>query len=83
MHISIAAEELFRIGNFPVTNSLIVTYLTILLFVIIIILVKRRIIPVGIQNVVEYIMEYFYNLVCEVFGSEEKGRKFFPLVITI
>ncbi|MEO0227100.1 MAG: F0F1 ATP synthase subunit A [candidate division WOR-3 bacterium] len=83
MHISIAAEELFRIGNFPVTNSLIVTYLTILLFVIIIILVKRRIIPVGIQNVVEYIMEYFYNLVCEVFGSEEKGRKFFPLVMTI
>jgi len=28
-------------------------------------------------------MEYFYNLICEVFGSEEKGRKFFPLIMTI
>ncbi|MEO0122390.1 MAG: F0F1 ATP synthase subunit A [candidate division WOR-3 bacterium] len=85
IHISIAAEELFRIGPLPVTNSLLVTYLTILLFIIIIALIraKKNIIPVGIQNVVEYIMEYFYNLVCEVFGSEEKGRKFFPLVMTI
>ncbi len=85
MHISIAAEELFRIGSLPVTNSLLVTYITILLLVIIIILVKikRNIIPVGIQNVVEYILEYFYNLVCEVFGSEEKGKKFFPLIVSI
>ncbi len=85
MHISIAAEELFRIGSFPVTNSLLVTYLTILLFLIIVLLVraKRNIVPAGLQNVVEYIMEYFYNLICDVFGSEERGRKFFPLVITI
>lgn len=85
MHISIAAEELFKIGSIPVTNSLLVTYLTILLFIIIVALIraKKNIIPVGLQNVVEYIMEYFYNLICEVFGSEEKGRKFFPLVMTI
>ncbi len=85
MHISIAAEELFRIGPVPVTNSLLVTYLTILLFIIIVIMIraKKNIIPAGIQNVVEYIMEYFYNLICEVFGSEEKGRKFFPLIMTI
>ncbi|MEO0136125.1 MAG: F0F1 ATP synthase subunit A [candidate division WOR-3 bacterium] len=83
IHISIAAEELFRIGSFPVTNSLLVTYLTILLFILIIFLVKKNVIPKGIQNVVEYLLEYFYNLICEVFGSEEKGRKFFPLVMTI
>lgn len=85
MHISIAAEELFRIGPIPVTNSLLVTYLTIILFIIITALIraKKNIVPAGIQNVVEYTMEYFYNLICEVFGSEEKGRKFFPLVMTI
>ncbi|MGQ9818002.1 MAG: F0F1 ATP synthase subunit A [bacterium] len=85
MHISIAAEELFRIGPIPVTNSLLVTYLTIILFIIITALIraKKNIIPAGIQNVVEYIMEYFYNLVCQVFESEEKARKFFPLIMTI
>ncbi|MCX7994239.1 MAG: F0F1 ATP synthase subunit A [candidate division WOR-3 bacterium] len=83
LHISIAAEELFRIGSFPVTNSLLVTYLVILFFILVIFLVKRNIIPRGIQNVVEYILEYFYNLICDVFGSEEKGKKFFPLIVTI
>jgi F-type H+-transporting ATPase subunit a len=85
MHISIAAEELFKIGSLPVTNSLLVTLVTIILFIVIVILIrlKKNIIPVGLQNVVEYIMEYFYTLICEVFGSEEKGRKFFPLVMTI
>ncbi len=85
MHISIAAEELFKIGSLPVTNSLLVTLLTIILFIVVVILVrlKKNIVPVGLQNVVEYIMEYFYNLICEVFESEEKGRRFFPLVMTI
>lgn len=85
MHVSIAAEKLFNIGPLPVTNSLLVTWIAILLFVILIISIriKRNIIPVGIQNVVEYVLEFFYRMVCEVFESEEKSRRFFPLVMTI
>ena len=85
MHVSIAAERLFNIGPLPVTNSLLVTWLAILFIIIITILIrsKQNIIPVGIQNVVEYLLEYFYGLVCDVFESEEKGRKYFPLVMTI
>lgn len=85
MHISIAAEKLFNIGPLPVTNSLLVTWITILIFIIIAILVriKKNIIPVGIQNVVEYALEFFYQMICDVFESEKKGRKFFPLIMTI
>lgn len=85
MHISIAPEKLFNIGPLPVTNSLLVTWIAILLFIIIIIAIriKRNIIPTGIQNVVEYALEFFYNTVCDAFESEEKGKKFFPLVMTI
>lgn len=85
MHISIAAEKLFALGPLPVTNSLLVTWLTILLFVVVIIIVKlkKNFIPQGIQNVVEYIIEFFYRTVCDVFESEARGRKYFPLVMTI
>ncbi len=85
MHISIAAEKLFYIGPIPVTNSLLVTWITILLFMILIVVVriKKSIIPVGIQNVVEYILEFFYRTVCDAIEDEDKGRKFFPLVMTI
>lgn len=85
MHISIAAEKLFNIGPLPVTNSLLVTWITILLFIIIIIAIRlrRNIIPTGIQNVIEYALEFFYNMVSDAFESEEKATRFFPLVMTI
>lgn len=85
MHISIAAERLFSIGPLPVTNSLLVTWITILLFIILVIVVRLRksLIPIGIQNVVEYGLEFFYRTVCDAIEDEDKGRKFFPLIMTI
>jgi F-type H+-transporting ATPase subunit a len=85
MHISIAAEKLFSIGPLPVTNSLLVTWITIVIFLVIGIMVrlKVRIVPTGLQNVVEYVLEYFYNMVCDIFESEKKGRKYFPLIMTL
>jgi F-type H+-transporting ATPase subunit a len=85
LHISIAAEKLFHVGPLPVTNSLLVTWIAIAIFVVIVILIRLRknIIPLGFQNVFEFIMEFFYRMVCDAFESEEKGKKFFPLVMTI
>jgi len=85
MHISIAAEKLFSIGPLPVTNSLLVTWIAIVIFLVIGILVrlKKNIVPTGLQNVVESILEYFYQTVCDVFEDEQKGRKYFPLIMTI
>jgi F-type H+-transporting ATPase subunit a len=85
VHISIAAEKLFNIGPLPVTNSLLVTWISIFLFIIIIIAIRlgRNIIPTGLQNVIEYALEFFYNMVSDAFESEEKAARFFPLVMTI
>ena len=85
MHISIAAEKLFYIGPLPVTNSLLVTWITILIFIVVITLIrlKKNIVPVGIQNVVEYVLEVFYNMVRDVFESEKKAQRFFPLIVSI
>ncbi|HEX7319779.1 MAG TPA: F0F1 ATP synthase subunit A [bacterium] len=85
MHVSIAAETLFYIGPFPVTNSILVTWITIVLFIIAVVLIriKKNIVPTGIQNVFEYVLEMFYNMVVDVFESEKKAQRFFPLIVTI
>jgi len=48
-----AAETLFHIGGFPVTNSLVATWLSMLLLIIVSLLFTRRtkILPTGLQNV--------------------------------
>ncbi len=88
-HIGVPVDILFYIpfGNthgFPVTNTFIVTWLTILLIVGIFFAAARRpkIVPKPIQNLVEWVVESLLNL-CEEVAGKENGRRFFPWVATI
>jgi len=85
MEISLAAEPLFHIGSFPVTNTLIVTLALSAVVVISSILLKNKmkIIPKGFQNIVEYVIEALLNLVDSVTQDKNQTKKFFPLVSTI
>lgn len=82
MHISLRAEPVFYLLGFPFTNSLIASYLVIALLTIAALAVSKnaKIIPSGIQNVFEEIIESFLGLCESVAGP--KARTFFPLVFT-
>jgi F-type H+-transporting ATPase subunit a len=87
MHISqphpiLPAERLFF--NSPLlTNSIISTWLTIIVIVTLVFFATRRIklIPGKLQNFVEFIFESLYNFCTSVAG--EKARSFLPIVSTI
>jgi F-type H+-transporting ATPase subunit a len=91
-HISIAAETLVKAGDVPVlgtsiniTNTILTTWLVVALVLISILFITSRkwtLVPGGVQNFVEAVVEAFYNLVVGIAG-EEKGRRFFPVVATI
>lgn len=85
MEISLAAEPIFFIGSFPVTNTLIMALLLSLLIIgtSLILKSKLKLIPRGFQNVIESVLEAFLNLVDSVTQNREQTRKFFPLVVTI
>lgn len=70
--------------NFPVTNTLLSTWIVILVLVVLVYFIRRRqdLIPRGFQNFAEWAVEGLQNLVEGVSGKE-KGRKFFPLVATL
>lgn len=83
--ISLAAEELFKIGNFPITNSLFLTFavsLTLLTFSAVIYR-KINVIPGKFQSVAEMGMGWLMDMMESVLGSAKKAERYFPLVATI
>lgn len=85
MDISIAAEPLFHIGMFPVTNTLVVTFCISLIIIIASYILKNRIslVPKGFQNIVESVLEALLSLADSVTQDRKQSKKFFPVVATI
>lgn len=81
----VAAEPVFNIGSFPVTNSMINGWIAVLFFLIIGFFIRRRsdLIPKGFQNVMEGIVEFLLKEVEKVTGDKVRARKFLPIVGTI
>ncbi len=83
LEIKVQPDTLFYLGPIPVTNTLIGTWITIIVLILLFYFGSRRsdMIPRGAQNFVEWIVELLLGLVEGVSGKE-KGKKFFPLVAT-
>ncbi|NTV63173.1 MAG: F0F1 ATP synthase subunit A [Oscillochloris sp.] len=93
LHISAAAEPLFCIGGtvqgefcsagIPITNSVFMTVLVDLILVAIAFGIGQRLqaVPRGLQNIVEFIIEFFYDFAKGV--DKKNVNKFFNLPATI
>lgn len=83
---SVPPDQLFTIPGigFSVTNTLLCTWLVILVLGVLVFFIRRRqeLVPRGLQNVVEWAFESLQNLVVGVSGRV-RGRRFFPLVATL
>lgn len=84
LEVSLPAEKLGAVAGFTITNSLLATWLSMAVLIVVSLLATRnmQLVPGGIQNLVEAMMEALLNFVEGVAG-EKNGRKFFPLVATI
>ncbi|MBI4457474.1 F0F1 ATP synthase subunit A [Candidatus Uhrbacteria bacterium] len=85
MNIPAAAETIFTIGNFPVTNSLLNGWIATVLFVVFGYLVSRRVtaVPAGLQNSVEALLEFMLATVDQVTHDRARSKKFLPIVGTL
>jgi len=82
--VELKAETLVDIGPFPLTNTILTSWIVIVLLGLLFYFATRKmsLIPRGIQNFAEMVLEAFYNLVVQTVG-EKHGRRFFPVVCTI
>lgn len=69
--------------NLPITNTLLVSWVVMLFLTILSLIAttKVRLVPSGIQNLMEAVIEPFYALVHDLSG-ERKAKIFFPFVAT-
>ena len=78
------SEPIFNIGNFTITNSLLNSWLAVILIIIIGLLVKNKVkqVPGKLQNIFEMIITGFLDIFDSVTGSRERSLKFFPFVFS-
>ena len=82
--IELKAETVISIGSFNVTNTYITSWIVIIFISLFAYAATRRmsLVPRGIQNLFEAIIEAIHNLVINTAG-EKHGRRFFPVIATI
>lgn len=85
MEISIAAEKLFSISGFPVTNALLIGFLVsiFLIFLTQVVVRKMVLVPRGTQNILEVVFEGLLTFIESVLGDKAQARRAFPLIATI
>jgi len=78
------AEVVFHLFGFPITNSVIGAWLSIVVLVGIAYVATRRakLIPARLQGVLEFALGALLNF-CQSVAGERNGRRFFPVVATI
>ncbi len=85
MHIEIGVEKIFHIGNFAITNSLLLSWIVIGFLVVLTVVLTRRVslVPNRLQNGVEMGVEMLLDSMSLVLGTKEKARKYFPFIATL
>lgn len=71
MEVSFAAQELGRIGTFPITNSFLTSIITSVSLIAFALYLKFKIklVPSGVQNIAEFVIEGFYSLNTQIAGK--------------
>lgn len=84
----LAAETIFHIGSFPITNTIINGVIATVLFLVLAVLVNRAVkkyyhadrAPKGVLNFFESILEIFLSQIDSVTKDRKKTLRFLPIV---
>lgn len=82
---ALAAEPIFHLGNFPITNSLLNAWIVVITCVMIAMIASRRrsLVPHGIHNFFEAGVAALLDEMDKVTNDRKKTKLFFPLVATL
>jgi len=82
---TIYAEPVFHIGNFQITNSLLNSWLAVLVIIILCVALRLKLkqIPGKIQHIFEILLEGALSLCDQVTNDRRITLKIFPLVTSL
>jgi F-type H+-transporting ATPase subunit a len=79
------AEPISHLGSFAITNSLLTSWIAVVVLVIFFVVLSKKIkhIPKGIQNIFEFLLEGALDLADSVTGDRKKTEKFLPISLAL
>ncbi len=82
--VTLGAEPIIHVGNFPITNSLLNTWLVVLIVIVFtaVLRTRLRLVPRGLQNIFEIVVEGALKMCDNVTNDRKKSEKVFPIVFT-
>lgn len=80
-----AAEPLFHVGSFPITNAMVNGWIAVVFFVVVAFIASRRkgLVPRGVHNFIEGMIEFMLTETQKVTGDARRAKQFLPIVGTI
>lgn len=83
IHASLRAEDILRLGPIPITNSMVMAWVTLIVLGVFAYYAGRnpQVVPRGAQNAFEFILEALLTLVENTAGHY--ARRVFPLIATL
>lgn len=87
LEISLAAEKIFSIGSFGVTNSMLSTVVISTLLIVFALVVRKKVVSKGkiggTQNVLELLVEGAFSIMDGITGDHKESKRFFALSMTL
>src|SRR3989344_5802065 len=85
VEVSITPETIAHIGSFPITNSLLTSWIVVVILSLGAIILSKKIknVPGRFQSAVESIIDGLLSFLETVAGDRETAKRFFPIVATI
>ncbi|HEY4502358.1 MAG TPA: F0F1 ATP synthase subunit A [Candidatus Paceibacterota bacterium] len=85
IHIALAPEVLTKIGGFPITNTMVTSFVVMILLIAVSFFVGRnmKLIPGKIQTLFETIFGGVIDYMEETLESRKLAVRFFPLIMTL
>jgi F-type H+-transporting ATPase subunit a len=82
-HVALSGEPIFSNGPWWLTNSILTTLIVDVVIILLALLatVRMKLIPSGVQNFMEMVIEYLYDLSESIAGRN--AQKYFPWVATV
>lgn len=85
IQVILAPETLTTLWGIPITNTLLTSWIVILVLITIAIVIGRKpaLMPSRFQTLLEWLVGFVYDYVAETLESRELARTFFPYLTTI
>jgi F-type H+-transporting ATPase subunit a len=86
MTVPVAAEKIFDLGPLPVTNSLLMGWVAVILVGLLAWRLNRSLsngAPRGLQNWMEWLVEQILSYMDQVTGDRVRSRRFLPIIGTL